>query len=198
MIATSRPISVPDVREDFRFTSLIEYERLSWLGVPLLSKGEVVGVVALEKAEANYYTPEHIASMITFAGQAAVALVNARLYEESVSRAAELDQRSQRLALLNRLSIELSGSLNLDYVLSVANKELSQAVHCTSVSAVLVDSQEKMMLRSETLEKYVGYPVEMPDSPLYERLRESAGIFMTSDTYSEELLSSLQGFPGSA
>jgi PAS domain S-box-containing protein len=194
MIATSHPISVPDVREDSRFTSLVEYERLSWLGVPLLSKGEVVGVIALEKTEANYYTPDHIASVITFAGQAAVALVNARLYEESVSRAAELDQRSQRLALLNRLSTELSGSLDLDYVLRAAGQELSQAVHCSSVSSVLVDGQGKMVLRLETRPETGSYPLELPESPLYERLRESLGIFMTSDVFSEEILDSLQGF----
>ena len=32
------------------------------------------------------------------------------LYEDSVSRAAELDERSKRLALLNRFSSSLSGS----------------------------------------------------------------------------------------
>jgi len=52
---------------------------------------------------------EQIQLASTFAGQAAVAVDNAKLFEESLSRAADLDQRSQRLALLNRFSSDLSG-----------------------------------------------------------------------------------------
>ena len=44
----------------------------------------------------------------SFASQASVSLENARLYEDSLRRAAELDERSQRLALLNRFSSLLS------------------------------------------------------------------------------------------
>jgi PAS domain S-box-containing protein len=194
MIETSRPISVGDVRQDERFPSLIEQKYLSWLGVPLLSKGEVVGVLAFEKAEAHFYTPDHIASMITFAGQAAVALVNARLYEESVSRAVELAERSQRLALLNRLSSELSGSLDLDYLLNVAIHELEQAINCSRVSAVSFDSNGKALLNSESPEMASGYPQILPASPLYDRIRESLGVFSTESVEQEEILTSLREF----
>ncbi len=54
MNRTSQGIVVGDVRSDARFPALVEAERLSWLGIPLVSKGEVEGVIALEKTEANY------------------------------------------------------------------------------------------------------------------------------------------------
>ena len=57
-----------------RFPSLVEAERLSWLGIPLVSKGEVMGVIALEKTEANFFTLELVQLVTTFASQAAVAL----------------------------------------------------------------------------------------------------------------------------
>ena len=104
MIKTSEPISVGDLRNDPRFPMLVEPEYLSWLGIPLIYKSEVIGLIALEKREADFYNPDYIQSGTTFASQAAVSLENARLYAESISRAAELDERSQRLALLNRLS----------------------------------------------------------------------------------------------
>jgi GAF domain-containing protein len=123
MNRTSQGIVVGDVRSDARFPTLVEAERLSWLGIPLVSKGEVEGVIALEKTEAFFFTLELVQLVTTFASQAAVALENARLYEESLRRAADLDERSQRLALLNRLSADLSGSLNDEQILRLTAEE---------------------------------------------------------------------------
>jgi len=86
MIRAGRPISVGDVRADPRFPTL-EAPRLSWMGIPLMAKGEVIGLIALEKSQANFYTNEHIQVATTFASQAAVALENARLFEDSLGRA---------------------------------------------------------------------------------------------------------------
>src|SRR5215213_6781420 len=107
MIRTGQGILVGDVRQDPRFPPL-EAPRLSWLGLPLISKNQVIGVVALEKWQAHFYNREHMQVGTTFASQAAVALENARLFEDSVSRNTELDQRSQRFVLLNRFSPGLS------------------------------------------------------------------------------------------
>lgn len=54
----------------------------SWLGVPLLSRGEVVGIFSLDKAEPHFFTPEHVRLVEAMAGQAAVAVTNALLYEQ--------------------------------------------------------------------------------------------------------------------
>jgi len=141
MIRVGQPISVADVREDARFPQ-IETPRLSWLGVPLISKGEVIGVITLEKWQSSFYTPDHAQVATTFTGQAAVALENARLYEDSVNRAAELDQRSQRLALLNRFSSQLSGLLDADEIYKVTAVELRKAFAAMRVSAVRLDGRE--------------------------------------------------------
>ena len=118
MIRTGQGILVGDVRQDPRFPPL-EAPRLSWLGMPLISKNEVIGVLALEKWQSHFYHREHMQVGTTFASQAAVALENARLFEDSLSRATELDQRSQRLALLNRFSSALSGLLDEGKILQL-------------------------------------------------------------------------------
>jgi PAS domain S-box-containing protein len=194
MVDTSQPLYVGDVREDPRFPSLIEHQYLSWLGVPLISQSEVVGVIALEKSEANFYNAEHIASAVTFAGQAAVGLVNANLYEDIARRAAELDERTQRLSLLNRLSAELSGSLDVEYILGVAINELSQAVKCTVVSGVLFDEENRASVHAETPQVVASYPVKLPESPVYDRIHESLGVFSVEDVTEESLLTSLRSF----
>lgn len=194
MIVTTQPILVNDVRLDPRFPQLIEPRHLTWLGIPLVSKGAVVGVIALEKLEANYYVEDNIKAMVTFAGQTATALENARLYEESTQRAEELAERSQRLTLLNRFSAELSGSLDLSYILDLTMRELIEAVHCDSVSVLLFDANNVPLLEAEQPEILSHYPIILPGCPVFDRLFETLGIFVTDNVTSEHELESLKEF----
>jgi diguanylate cyclase (GGDEF)-like protein len=54
----------------------------SWAGAPILRRGEAIGFLSLDKGEINYYQPEHGALLAAFAGQAAVAIENARIFTE--------------------------------------------------------------------------------------------------------------------
>jgi len=205
MFQSSSPISVPNIQDDPRFPSLMEFERLSWLGVPLAASGEMIGVIALEKTEPNFYTPDQIQIVTTFASQAAVSLENAGLYQESVRRAQELDQRSQFLAMLNRLSTELSGSLDTTHILSFAVEQLYQVIHCSAVSAILFEDRshgaalpEASQTRAFMVAEYpfsgglLGYP--LPDAPIFERLRQTFGVFNCEDVWSEPELLPLGSF----
>jgi len=53
----------------------------SWLGVPLLAGDRLVGVMALQDYAPNSYGEEHKRLLSTIAGEVAIALENARLYE---------------------------------------------------------------------------------------------------------------------
>lgn len=194
MSATGLPIAIGDVRSDPRFPSLVEPQYLSWLGVPLLAGGEVIGVIALEKAEADFYTPERIQIAATFAAQAAVALENARLYQESLDRARELDQRSRRLEMLNRLSTALSGSLDQERVLEIAVEEISQAVPCSAALAALFDASGGVHLQAEAPRIAAHLPLILPENPLFERLRQTLGAFNTDDVGREVELAPLADF----
>ncbi len=185
MNRTSQGIIVGDVRSDPRFPVLVEAERLSWAGIPLVSKGEVVGVIALEKTEANYFTLELAQLVTTFASQAAVALENARLYEDSLRRAAELDERSQRLAVLNRLSADLSGSLNGEQLLRLTAEELQRALSVEKVSMVTFDRTGRPLLQVVVPSGDNGHPSVLKAAPIFDRLNESLGIFTTDNVDNE-------------
>ena len=194
MATSGQPISVGDVRTDPHFPSFVEQRYLSWLGVPLIASGEVIGVIALEKIEPHFYTQDHIQVATTFAGQAAVGLENANLFQESLSRAQELDQRSQILAMLNRLSSELSRSLVVDHILEFALKELRQVTLSSSVSAVLLDASGKASVSAEYPSKSLQLPLDLPATPLFEHLRQSLGVFLSEDVASEKELGPIQDF----
>jgi len=55
----------------------------SWLGAPMLIGAQLIGMIALDKKEAEFYTQEHARLAEAFAAQAAIAIENARLYEQA-------------------------------------------------------------------------------------------------------------------
>jgi len=91
-----QPALVADVSKDPRYLNLIEDVR-SELVVPMLIKERCIGVFDLESPELGAFTKEHQELLTLLASQAAVAIENARLYEE-VRRNEERIERELRFA----------------------------------------------------------------------------------------------------
>jgi signal transduction histidine kinase len=74
----------------------------SWMGVPLFSKNKVIGMLSLTREAPAAFSHDDLLLVATFAMQAAIALENARLYDE-VTRFNEMMERmvSQRVEELN-------------------------------------------------------------------------------------------------
>ena len=68
----------------------------SWLSVPLIVKGRVIGNLALDHMQPGFYTAHHAELVLALANQVAVAIENARLFTEAQGKAI-LEER-QRLA----------------------------------------------------------------------------------------------------
>jgi phosphoserine phosphatase RsbU/P len=89
-------ILVPDVRKDSRYVQT-NPETRSELAVPLIYKNKVIGVLDLEHTRRGFFTEEHKRTMTTLAAQIAIAIENARLYEE-IERAERRLERDLSLA----------------------------------------------------------------------------------------------------
>ena len=83
--SSKEPVIVGDVRLDPRYIA-VEPEVRSELVIPLVFKGRVVGVFDLESRELNRFNHEHIKVLTPLASQVAVAIENARLYEDITRR----------------------------------------------------------------------------------------------------------------
>jgi signal transduction histidine kinase len=68
----------------------------SWIGIPLEVKDRVIGLLSLTHSMPGFYTQRHARLALTIANQVAVAIENARLYEQAQKLAA-LEER-QRIA----------------------------------------------------------------------------------------------------
>ncbi len=192
MIETAQPISVSNTLLDPRFPRLGEQSPTSWLGLPLAVGGKVLGVIALEKQGIGFFNEETVQIAAAFASQAAVSLENARLYQESLSRAVELTEQTQRLAMLNRLSQDLSQTLDPLQIIHRTIEEVLQVTSASGVMAVLLDSSDLPIMVAEQPTYEDHYPLPVAPVPLFDRLRESLGLFFTEDVSQEDELSALQ------
>ena len=90
------PVLVADVSKDPRYINLVEDVR-SELVIPMLIKERCIGVFDLESPELNAFTKDNKELLTLLASQAAVAIENARLYEQ-VSRNEERIEKELRFA----------------------------------------------------------------------------------------------------
>ena len=85
------PVLVPDVAKDPRYIKVVEDVR-SELAVPLLVKDRCIGVFDLESPELDAFSKRDVEILTLLASQAAVAIENARLYEEVSRNEARLEK----------------------------------------------------------------------------------------------------------
>lgn len=102
---TGQPILVADLTTHPDYVQGISGAR-SELAVPLVAKERVVGVFNVESRQPFAFRPEDIAPLMTMAGQAAVAIENARLYEN-------LRTVSQHYQDLHQFNSRILQSVNL-------------------------------------------------------------------------------------
>src|SRR3954453_13704421 len=85
----------------------------SMIVIPLVKDGAALGAISLYRQEVRPFSEKHHVLMEGFAAQAVIALENARLFEESQRRAAELEESNcQKEQLLGELHAVLN---TIDY-----------------------------------------------------------------------------------
>ena len=94
---------VPDVSKSSRYIA-VNPETRSELAVPLIYQEKVIGVLDLEHTRRNYFTEDHKRTLTTLAAQLAIAIENARLYEEIARQERRLERD---LALARELQFRL-------------------------------------------------------------------------------------------
>lgn len=90
------------------------YSTNSLLAVPLIAKEIVIGVLeVLNKTDGTIFIQEDIELLTTFAGQAAIAIENARLFQMTDQ---QLAQRVRELEILEQIDTKLNRTLELSEV----------------------------------------------------------------------------------
>jgi PAS domain S-box-containing protein len=145
---TLRPVWINDTKQDkeYKFFEGVENVR-SFMVIPLVYKGDLIGLATLDSHQVNRYSNQDADFAYAIANQAAIAIGNARLYQEAL-------RASERRAVLHRISqdiVRFTQDLEQIYIsiheaadklmpcdvfrIALRNKENSENIHAYAMEA---------------------------------------------------------------
>ena len=132
--ATGHPVRVSDVSQDGRYINAIESVR-SELAVPLMFRGKCVGVLDIQSRHLDYFTKDQQNILSMLANRLAVAIENARLFQQVRTQA-------ETLLVLNEVSREISSILNVEELLRRAAELVKHVIDYQILSIMLYDEEQ--------------------------------------------------------
>ncbi len=167
-----KSVSVYDITADenskYRKEAMAEGIR-SILSIPLRFGEEVIGVLRMYTSEPTEYSGEDLKFVSAIAEQAAIAIVNARVFERTVSREKEY------LRVFQEVTRAVSSSLQLDEVLGMIVRTLPEVMGLKAATIRLLDDSGKsleLVAAFGLSDRYLGRgPVDMEEN-IREALQE--------------------------
>ena len=133
---TGHAVLVSDVSQDPRYINAIESVR-SELAVPLMFRGKCVGVLDIQSRHLDYFTKEQRNILSVLANRLAVAIENARLFEQVRTQA-------ETLLVLNEVSREISSILDVEALLRRAAELVKRVIDYQILSIMLYDEEQQV------------------------------------------------------
>ncbi len=161
LLTTRRSILIPDtaLHPGWQRHHGAEHVR-NWMGVPLLAADRVIGLYAVDKAVPSFFTSEHLRFTEALAPHAALAIRNARLYEQ-IQRSEErfralVDNSNEVVSLLDREGMTLYSSQSSAAILGDPVEEL---VGHTPFDRVHPEDQAEVRALFQTSLRSPGFPL---------------------------------------
>jgi signal transduction histidine kinase len=142
-------IRVPNISKDTRSVGFPPYHppMTSFLGVPILSGGRLLGQIYLtDKEDYTEFTRDDERVIETLAAYAAVAIMNASMYQDLLERDTALSQRNKDLGLLNSIGEMLASASQIDEIIE---KTLDYIMSYLDVEAgeIFLNEEDGLSLR---------------------------------------------------
>ncbi len=138
-----KPVSIYDITEDKSAKYRKEAERegiRSILSIPLRVHDEVIGVLRMYTGEPVIYSDEDLKFLAAIAEQAAIAILNARHFEGSVSREREY------LEIFQAVTKTISSTLNVSEVLVMIVRMIPAVMRLKAATIRLLDDTGKKLV----------------------------------------------------
>src|SRR5829696_4857561 len=139
LIEDPRPLVLPDVSAHPRSYGFPAGHppMTTFLGVPLLIRGEAWGNVYLTEKEGGEFDDADVHAVTVLADWAAIAIDHARLFRESVERSAELERAVEGLQATTAIARAVGSETDLARVLELVVKRGRALVRARSVVLLL-------------------------------------------------------------
>jgi signal transduction histidine kinase len=138
----------------------------SFLGVPILLRNEVWGILYLTEKEGGPFDEADEESAVVLAAWAAIAIENARLHRRGEERRSELGRSVEALQATTEIARAVGGETQLDRVLELIAKRSRALVDARGLAILLLDGEELVIAAAagEIPLEAVGSRVAVGDS----------------------------------
>jgi GAF domain-containing protein/CheY-like chemotaxis protein len=162
VIRSNRPLRIASHAESTR-QGAIQVDGVateSWMGVPIAAGDRVIGLIALEAAEANAYSDADERLLSTVASSMGVALENARLFGETKRLLTETDERAAELAVVNSVQQGLAARLDMQAMYDLVGDKIQEIFDAQVVDIGIIDNETNLIHFPYAIERGVRYPDE--------------------------------------
>jgi PAS domain S-box-containing protein len=155
--AAGEPVVVPDVSTEPRYVARTAgIQTRSELAVPIRLQDRTIGVLDVQSTELDAFRPLDLFTVQAVSDQVAVAIENARLYEET-------RRRAERLSLVNRVAAAVGATLQLEDLLQSVYQEVSPIFQADAFFVALYDEeQDELDFRIQIDEGVAEVPTRQP------------------------------------
>lgn len=116
---------------------------------PMILKDKVIGVLTVQSYKKNQYTRGHLNIIRTLASYAAIALQNARIYEdmegEVKQRTIEIENTYQNVKLLSEIGKQITSCLSVDKIIETVYENVNQLMDASSFWIGIYNSSEQRL-----------------------------------------------------
>jgi len=148
---TGKAIMVPDVKKHKGYIEKLK-EIKSEIAVPLAVKGKVIGVLNFESNDLNAYKSQDVEILTAFANEMAIAIENARLYQE-------FKERTLQLELINRVMKETGKRYDINALCRKLCEVIQGNFYYDHTLLFLLDEKGENVI----LKGYAGLPYEIQE-----------------------------------
>ena len=144
VIRNRQAVLLPDTSKDERWVSRTEEAgepaaAKSAVSAPILARDQLVGAITLVHPAPGFFTREHLNLVQAIAGQAGIAILNARLYAES-------QRQTLMMAALAESSAAITSSLKLDDVLERILEQINHVLQVEMVALALIEPRTQELV----------------------------------------------------
>jgi len=116
-----------------------------YMAVPIVLGQNLIGMITLDKNEPDFYKEEHAKLAMAFAAQAATAINNAQLFDETQRLLKETEQRNTELAIINSVQDGLVSRLDIRAIYELVGEKIRNTFNAQVVSIDTYDRASQLL-----------------------------------------------------
>jgi PAS domain S-box-containing protein len=139
VIQERRPVFINSIYDIFESFRRGPHSRIqSWLGVPFIAHGEVIGMLSVDSIDRDYFNEEKVRLATAYANQAAITIDNAELHEKS-------EYQIRRLTALRDVDTAIASSLDLRVTLNILMDNAASQLRADAMSILIYNNNLQVL-----------------------------------------------------